>query len=91
MGVSREDIAADYCLSQVYLQDMFAAMRDGTLTIRPGKTHFEEYVFQTPFTAMLKFYDFFTEEFGGIRNYLLDVGVTEQTLRKLEQKLIEPV
>ncbi len=90
VGVSREDIAADYCLSQVYLQDMFAAMRDGSLTIRPGNTHFEEYVFQTPFTAMLKFYDFFTEEFGGIRNYLLDVGVTEETLHKLEQKLVEP-
>jgi hypothetical protein len=63
VGVSREDIAADYCLSQVYLQDMFAGMRDGTLTIRPGKTHFEPYVFQTPFEAMVKFYDFFTEEF----------------------------
>ena len=89
VGVSREDIAAVYCLSQVYLQEMFAGMRDGTLTIRPGKTHFEPYVFQTPFEAMVKFYNFFTEEFGSVRNYLLDIGVTEQTLQKLDQKFVE--
>lgn len=89
VGVSREDIAADYCLSQVYLQDMFAAMRDGSLTIRQGPSNFEEYVFQTPFTAMMKFYDFFVEEFGSVRNYLLDVGVTEETLAKLERKFVE--
>ena len=91
VGVSREDIAADYCLSKVYLQDMFAAMRDGSLTIREGKTHFEPYVFQTPFEAMLKFYDFFVEEYGSVRSYLLDIGVTELTLKKLEQKLVSPL
>ena len=90
VGVSREDIAADYCLSQVYLQDMFSAMRDGSLTIRQGPSNFEEYVFQTPFTAMMKFYDFFIEEFGSVRNYLLDVGVTEETLQQLEDKLVPP-
>lgn len=90
VGVSKEDIAADYCLSQVYLQPMFDAMRDGSLTIRKEPGHFEEYVFQTPFTAMMKFCRFFDEEFGSIRNYLLDVGVTEETLNKLEQKLVEP-
>ena len=91
MGVSREDIAADYCLSQVYLQEMFAGMRDGTLTIRKGPSHFEDYVFQTPFTAMMKFYDFFVEEFGSVRCYLLDIGVKERTLERLEEKFVVPV
>ena len=90
MGVSREDIAADYCVSQVYLQEIFDGMRSGTLTIREKPSHYEEYVFQTPFTAMLKFYDFFTENYGGVRAYLLRHGVTEQTLRKLEEKFVEP-
>ena len=89
VGVSREDIAADYCISQVYLQEMFAAMRDGSLTIRPGKTHFEDYVFQTPFTAMTKLYDFLVENHGSVRSYLLNIGVTEETLAKLEDKLVE--
>lgn len=89
VGVSKEDISADYCLSQVYLQPMFNAMRDGSLTIRKEPSHFQEYVFQTPFTAMMKFCEFFEEEFGGIRSYLLDVGVTVETLEKLRQKLIE--
>lgn len=91
VGVSREDIAADYCLSQVYLQDMFAAMRSGSLSIRREPSNFEEYVFQTPFTAMAKFYDFFTEEYGGVRKYLLHAGVTEETLARLETKLVERV
>ena len=90
VGVSREDIAADYCLSQVYLQDMFAAMRSGELTIHPEPTKFADYVFQTPFSAMLKFYDFFVEEFGSVRQYLLDTGVTEATLARLEEKFVEP-
>lgn len=89
VGVSREDIAADYCLSQVYLQPMFAAMRDGSLTIRPGKTQFADYVFQTPYTAMVKFFDFFEAEYGGVRAYLLAAGVTEQALQRLEDKLVK--
>ena len=88
VGVSREDIAADYCLSQVYLQEMFAQMRDGSLTIRQDPASFEEYVFQTPFTAMLKFCDFFIEEYGGVRSYLLSIGVTEAQLEQLEKKLV---
>lgn len=89
VGVSREDIAADYCLSQVYLQQMFAAMRDGSLTIRSTPSTYQDFVFQTPFDAMTAFYDFFVEEFGSVRNYLLDVGVTEEALHRLHEKFIE--
>lgn len=89
VGVSKEDIAADYCLSQVYLQPMFQAMRNGSLTIRKEPSNFEEYVFQTPFTAMMKFCEFFEQEYGSVRNYLLSVGVTEETLEKLKKKFVE--
>ena len=89
VGVSREDIAADYCLSQVYLQQMFAAMRDGSLTIRATPSFYPDFVFQTPYTAMTAFYDFFVEEFGSVRNYLLDVGVTEEALQRLKEKFVE--
>lgn len=89
VGVSREDIAADYCLSQVYLQEMFAAMRAGSLTIRPGDNHFEEYVFQTPFTAMTAFYDFLVAEYGSVTGYLLHIGVNPETIEKLRQKFVE--
>ena len=89
VGVSREDIAADYCLSQVYLQKMFAAMRDGSLTIRPGGSHFEEYVFQTPFTAMTAFYDYLTENYGSITGYLRHIGVTEESLMQLKKKFVQ--
>ena len=90
VGVSREDIAADYCLSQVYLQEMFSAMRDGSLTIRQSPSHFEPYVFVTPFEAMMKFHDFLTETYGSVRAFLLDIGVTEETLSKLEEKFVAP-
>lgn len=89
VGVSREDIAADYCLSQVYLQDMFEGMRTGRITIRKEPGNFEDYVFQTPFQAMLDFYDFFTREFGGIVPYLRDIGVTEKSLAKLKARFLD--
>ena len=89
VGVSREDISADYCLSQVYLQEMFSAMKDGSLTIRETPSTYEDYVFQTPFTAMVTFYDFFVREYGSVRNYLLDIGVTEEALSKLREKFVE--
>ena len=89
VGVSREDIAADYCLSQVYLQEMFAAMRDGRITTRPGDNHFEEYVFQTPFTAMTAFYDFLVAEYGSVTGYLAHIGVTQETVETLRAKFVE--
>ena len=89
VGVSREDIAADYCLSQVYLQKMFAAMRDGSLTIRQGPSEFKPYVFQTPFEAMFGFYDYLTGTYGSVRGYLRDVGVTEDAFAKLEEKFVK--
>ena len=89
VGVAREDIAADYCLSQVYLQEMFEAMRTGALTIRREPGNFEPYVFQTPFQAMLDFYDFFNREYGGIPAYLLKIGVKEETLCRLAERFVE--
>lgn len=89
VGVSRADIAGDYCLSQVYLQPMFEAMKNGTLTIREGKNHFEPYVFQTPFEAMARFYDFLTGEFGSVRQYLLHIGVSEESLQRLQEKFVQ--
>ena len=89
VGVSREDIAADYCLSEVYLQKMFAGMRDGSLSIRKEPSHYEEYVFHTPFEAMTKFYDFLTDNYGSVTGYLRDIGVTEAALQKLREKFVE--
>ena len=90
VGVSREDIAADYCLSMVYLQEMFEGMRTGTLTIRKEPSHFEPYVFETPFTAMAAFYDFFTDEYGGIPAYLRQIGVSGEALTRLRNKFVAP-
>lgn len=89
VGVSREDIAADYCLSEVYLQKMFAGMRDGSLSIRKEPSQYEEYVFHTPFEAMTKFYDFLTENYGSVTGYLKDIGVTDHAIRKLKNKFVE--
>ena len=35
-GVSRNDIAADYCVSQVYLEPVYAVMRSGKMPGMPG-------------------------------------------------------
>ena len=67
----------------------YAIISTGALTIRREPGNFEPYVFQTPFQAMLDFYDFFTREYGGIPAYLLKIGVKEETLCRLAERFVE--
>ena len=38
---------------------------------------------------MLRFYDFLTDTYGSVIGYLLDIGVTEETIEMLRQKFVE--
>ena len=76
-GVSREDIAADYCVSQVYLEPVFEKMRSGNMKMGPlpentdgahegpGGPRMDDGFFQTPASAMLTLIDYLTERYGG--------------------------
>ena len=87
-GVSREDIAADYCVSEVYLQPVFRAMRDGRVAVRRVKPKFDETVFHTPSSAMLGLQDYLCEHYGSVVGYLRTTGLTEETLAAIRQKFV---
>lgn len=88
-GVSREDIAADYCVSEVYLQPVFHAMREGLVQVRAGgKTTYDDSIFHTPASAMLRLQDYLTMRYGSVVQYLRTAGVTDAVMDAIRAKFV---
>ena len=89
-GVSREDIAADNCVSEVYLQPVFDAMRSGALPFRAGEapSHYDESIFHTPASAMLGLQDYLCREYGSVVDYLRTTGLGDDVLDVIRQKFV---
>lgn len=106
-GVARADIAADYCVSQVFLEPVYEKMRSGAMNLgfgpgeKPGPDGKEappmgppmdESFFSTPASAMLTLIDYLDEKYGGVVKYLRDVvGVPDETIRAIREKFVETV
>ncbi len=94
-GVARADIAADYCVSQVYLEPVYARMRSGMMDLGPapegqdgGPHKMDDSFFNTPAEAMLKLIDYLTENYGGVVEYLRLIGVSEETMDAIRGKFV---
>lgn len=95
-GVAREDIAADYCISQIYLAPVYARMRSGKVDLGPAPDGAEmlpmdDSFFKTPPEAMLTLVDYLTEKYGSVVDYLRLIGVSEETMDKIREKFIDKV
>lgn len=97
-GVGRADIAADYCVSQVFLEPVYEKMRSGKMHMGPppeaGKElppmpTLDDSFFQTPASAMLTLIDYLTETYGGVVDYLRTIGVEASVIEALRKKLVE--
>ena len=97
-GVDTRDIAADYCISQVYLEPVYERMRSGAINVGPGPEDedkkrpgpmMDEGFFKTPAEAMLTLIRYLTENYGGVVEYLKKIGVSEETMKAIRTKLIE--
>lgn len=101
-GVERADIAADYCVSQLFLEPVYEKMRSGALMMGPppgeapeGKDappmpKMDGSFFETPATAMLTLVDYLTEKYGGVVEYLRSIGIPEATMNAIREKFTEP-
>ncbi len=85
-GVSREDIAADYCVSEVYLQPVYRMIRS---TFGAGMPEDDPF-FRTPASSMLTLIDYLTDTYGGVCEYLRKIGVPETVIETIRAKLVEP-
>ena len=99
-GVGRADIAADYCVSQVFLEPVYEKMRSGKMRLgpppgagagekQPPMPQMDQSFFETPASAMLTLIDYLTERYGGVVEYLRAIGVEEAVLEALRNKLVE--
>ena len=94
-GVSRADIAADYCVSQVYLEPVFQKMRSGAMRMGPpadgagGHPPMDDSFFETPASAMLTLIDYLTETYGGVVAYLRSIGVPQAVMDRIREKFTE--
>lgn len=92
-GVERADIAADYCVSQVYLEPVYEKMRSGAMNLGAppggGKPKMDESFFRTPAEAMLTLIDYLMKTYGGVVEYLRHIGVSEAVMEKIRQKFVE--
>ncbi len=97
-GVERADIAADYCVSQVFLEPLYGRMRSGSVKLGPPPEGTEgrqppmglpQSFFETPASAMLTLLDHFQKEYGGVVEYLRSIQVPEQVLVTIRSKLVD--
>lgn len=84
-GALREDIAADYCVSEVYLAPVYVMMRQTFAKNMPEDDPF----FRTPASAMLALIDYLTETYGGVVEYLRLIGVGDDVIAAIRAKLVE--
>ena len=95
-GVSREDIAADYCISAVLLgpvmKNAFQNNDDPNGPFGKDKPmpKIENSEFNSsPATAMLDLLDYFDKKYGGVMGYLREIGVTDDTIARIREKFLE--
>lgn len=104
-GVGRADIAADYCVSELFLEPVYEKMRSGAMNLGPGPggpegkagkdsppagPMMDDSFFHTPASAMLTLIDYLTGKYGGVTEYLAEIGVPAETMEKIRNKLVEP-
>lgn len=99
-GVGREDIAADYCVSQIFLEPVYNRIRSGKMRLGPASEDgakqkmppmppMDDSFFQTPASAMLTLIDYLTNNMGAWMEYLRKIGVPDATMDCIREKLIE--
>jgi protein-tyrosine phosphatase len=89
VGVSFEDIIADYCISEVHLQHVYKPLIEGYNTMFPEyNATVTDPFFRTEPSSMAQLLLHLKERYGGVPEYLLDVGVKPETIERLRDKLV---
>lgn len=84
-GVSGEDIAADYCVSSLYLREMYEKMRFLSPSGREGD--FSDPFFSTAAENMQTLLKHWDDAYGGIEGYVRACGTGDGVISEIRKKL----
>jgi protein-tyrosine phosphatase len=95
-GVPKEDIAADYSVSELYLEPVYEKMRSGSLPLghpaggkNPPPPSQDEGFFHTPASAMLGLIDYLDKTYSSVENFLRKAGLSDEVIHRLREKFVE--
>ena len=90
-GVSREDIIADYCISQIHLHPVYRLISRGYAGFldAEGNPNMELAFFRTSPETMDHFLRHIDRQFGSMRAYLQHCGVRDAVLDAIIAKFVE--
>lgn len=84
VGVSDEDIAADYALTTTAMQSLVAYLREHN----PAAVVGQEHMFDAPAEAMLLFLDDLRARHGSVEQYARDIGLSGEQLASMRKSLL---
>ncbi len=82
LGVSKEDIIADYQSTQVYMDSYIRQI----LVAFPD---FPEYRYATKASYLEAFFEKFAERYGDVPSYLQKIGLSQEEMESIKKKMIE--
>jgi len=89
-GVSREDIIADYCISELYLKELYEELLDAYMKMWPEENaSINDPFFKTDPSNMAIFLNHIGDNYDGAEGYLLSCGLEKDELEAIREKLVE--
>jgi protein-tyrosine phosphatase len=88
VGVSKQDIADDYALTNVFLQASYDQELSQITDLEERQKTAEDLWIKSEY--MLETLDFIEQHYGSTNAYLQSCGVPPETLEKLKTRLLEP-
>lgn len=88
-GVSREDIAADYSITEVVLPPAKHHAPPPEVLAKLGPMPDMGDFAGSPASTMLGLLDYFDERYGGVMGYLREIGVMDETIARIREKFLE--
>ena len=86
-GVDAMDIAADYCVSEIYLQVFYESMAN-FIPVEMRESNYRPAFFSTDYRNMSVLLEHFNTKYGGIPGYLESCGSDKNTLNIISEKLV---
>lgn len=84
-GVDDATILADYAISEVNMKETFNRQSE---MVKAAGVQVPEYVFESKPEFMQKLIEHMDQAYGSIENYLKDIGLSEEMIEQLKNKIV---